>query len=480
MRIVIVGAGMVGSQLAQHLIQEKHDIALIEANEDRARHASNRLDCLVIHDSGNSLRALDEAGIAKADALVCVTGSDEMNMIICGLAPKLRKIARVRNDDYVRFNRQGERVLGIDYFVHPDVEAAQSVLRAVEHGAIGDILSFANTPYELGSITVSHGSAFDGLSLMNFRSLDAGESLITLVERGNGDAGEWFLPTGATVLRRGDRVHLLAKEGEMDRLFTLAGWTGKPLRKIGIVGGGRVGALIAEGLMAPESVDKSSMYAFFKRLAPGKKRRRVLIIEQDYRLCKELAARFPDALILNEDISDEHFVAEERIDGLDLIITAADSQELNIITAVYLKSRGVGRAVALVTGAGYTAVARQLGIDVVIPVKSVIVDSILSHLRGGGVTGVRRLAGGNVKVLELELGGASPVAGRALKDCRMPADTLALLIERESGSFIPRGDHVFETADRVVLLTKSEREGEISRFFGDHPRPGLFIRGNAS
>ena len=167
MRIIIVGAGLVGTQLAQHLIQEKHDVSLIESNEERARHASNRFDCMVLHDEGNSLASLEEAGIRKADALVCVTDSDEVNMIICGLAasryPDVRKIARVRNDEYIKLNlsngplskreygRDG-RILGIYHFVHPDVEASRSVLNAIEHRAIGDVLAFADTPYGLGSI----------------------------------------------------------------------------------------------------------------------------------------------------------------------------------------------------------------------------------------------------------------------------------------------------------------------------------------
>ena len=222
MRILIVGAGMVGTQLARHLIHEKHDVSLIEPNEERARHASNRLDCLVIHDEGNSLSALEEAGIAKADALVCVTDSDEVNMITCGLAasryPKLLKIARVRNDDYLKLNAGKNRVLenafkgngailGIDYFVHPDVEAARSVLNAVEHGAMGDILVFADTPYELGSVEVNGSSAFDGLLMKDYRSLVQEDSLVTLVERRN----ETLLPRGSTVLKAGDRVHILAK-----------------------------------------------------------------------------------------------------------------------------------------------------------------------------------------------------------------------------------------------------------------------------
>ncbi|MDR0654679.1 MAG: NAD-binding protein [Treponema sp.] len=109
MHIIIVGAGHVGFQLARHLIEEKHDVSIIESNEERARHVSNRLDCMVLHDEGNSVSTLEEAGIAKAGALVCVTDSDEVNMIICGLAAGhkgLLKIARVRNDEYVRRNFQ--------------------------------------------------------------------------------------------------------------------------------------------------------------------------------------------------------------------------------------------------------------------------------------------------------------------------------------------------------------------------------------
>ncbi|MDR2176585.1 MAG: Trk system potassium transport protein TrkA [Treponema sp.] len=469
MRIVIVGAGMVGTQVARYLIQEKHDVSLIESNEERARHASNRLDCLVLQDEGNSINVLEEAGIARSDALVCVTDSDEVNMIICGLAasryPDLLKIARVRNDDYVRLNRSGERILGIDFFVHPDVEASRSVLSAIEHGAMGDVLAFADTPYELGSIDIAQGSALDGFRLSDFRSLVKGESLVTLVERN----GESILPTGATVLASGDRVHVLAKEQEIDAIFNLAGGSEKPLRKIGIVGGSRVGMLIAEGLLEQEpEKQKPAFFSLLKSLIP-QNRRRVIIIEEDYSLCKELAARFPQALILNEDISDESFVAEERIDDLDLIITATNDQELNMIAAIYLKSRGVSRAIAMVTGSGYAAIARQLGVDVVIPMKSVVVDSILSHLMGGGVKGVHRIGDGSIDIIEIEIGPNAAVADTPITDFSLPAGGLVMLVNREGGAFIPRGDYVFRRGDRIVLIAKNSGEMEIERIFGVSP-----------
>ncbi|MFP3041653.1 Trk system potassium transporter TrkA [Treponema primitia] len=476
MRIVIVGAGMVGTQLARHLVLEKHDVSLIEANEERARHASNRLDCLVIHDGGNSLSSLEEAGLAKADALVCVTDSDEVNMITCGLAasryPKLLKIARVRNDDYIKLNAGENRfledraILGIDYFVHPDVEAARSVLNAVEHGAMGDILVFADTPYELGSVEITGGSDFDGLAMKDFRNLVKEDSLVTLVERRD----ETLLPRGSTTLRMGDRVHILAKEQDLDHIFKLAGRSERALRKIGIVGGSRVGALVVEGLLGEKQRHRGSLLSFLKTMIP-RSGRQVTIIEKDYNLCKDLAARYPEALVLNEDISDESFIAEERIDDLDLIITATEDQELNMIAALYLKSRGVHRAIAMVTGSGYAAIARQLGVDVVIPMKSVVVDSILSHLMGEGITAVHRLGNGDINVFEIELGPDTPAAEKGIAELNLSGGALVMLVNRGAGSgvrssFIPRGDYIFKSGDRIILIAKDGGETELERFFG--------------
>jgi trk system potassium uptake protein TrkA len=483
MRIVIVGAGMVGTQLARHLIREKHDVSLIESNEERARHASNRLDCLVVQGEGNNLSALEEAGIAKADALICVTESDELNMITCGLAasryPASLKIARVRNDDYLRLyqapggelhgepSSEGRKALGIDCFVHPDIEASRSVLNAIEHGAMGDIIAFENTPYELGSVDIAAGSAFDGLVLKDFHTLVKKECLVTLLER----KGESLLPGGATILNAGDRISVLANGKDLDHIFTLAGRAERVLRKIGIVGGGRMGSLIAEGLLGIDnsrtefSSHNRSLFGFLKTMLP-KSGRRVIIIERDYNLSKELAARYPEALILNEDISDESFVSEERIDDLDLVVTATDDQERNMIAAIYLKSRGVHRTIAMVSGGGYTAIARQLGVDVVIPMKSVVVDTILSHLMGKGVMGVHRLGDGSVGIIEIEIGKNTPAADKSITELQLPGGGLVMLVNRGGASFIPRGDYVFKTGDRIALNSKHGDEPEIERFFG--------------
>jgi trk system potassium uptake protein TrkA len=453
---------------------------------------------MVLHDEGNSVSTLEEAGIAGADALVCVTDSDEVNMIICGLAAGhkgLLKIARVRNDEYVRRNFQniGEKhsAMGIDFFIHPDVEAARSTLDAIGHGAIGDILSFAGTDYELGSIDISPESPFNGLALTEFRTVLEGESLVTLLERG----GKCVLPGGTTKLAAGDRIYLLAKEETLDEGFRLAGRSEKRIKKIGIVGGGRLGSLIAAELLRGETGESGQkkndrdFFSFLKTLVP-RSFKNIVIVEQDYGICKDLAARFPEALILNEDISDESFVTEEKLDNLDLIVTATEHQELNIITAVYLKSRGVQRAIAMVTGSGYAAIARQLGVDVVIPMKSVVVDAILSKLIGGGVKGLHRIGDGSIGILEVVISPHSQAEGKALKDFHLPEGALVMLVDPTKkeqpktkdapeeepvpeenfipeDDFIPRGDYVYTAGHRILLIARNGTEMEITKIFGE-------------
>ena len=476
MRVIIVGAGFTGTQLARHLIHEKYDVSLIESNEERARHASNRLDCLVLHDEGNSLESLEEAGIAKADALVCVTESDEINMIICGLAasryPDVIKIAKVRNDDYMKINSselRGSGILGIDRFIHSDIEAAKAVLNAISHGAQGNILRFPGTPYELGSVNITKGSIFDGLSLLDFHSFVREEGLITLVERGK----ECFLPSGSTVLTPGDLIHIITREENMDQVFQLAGKTETPpINRIGIVGGGRLGELIAEELLSNNDISfeakktkKNFFLSFIKSFIP-KSKRSVIIIEKDYNICKELSAKFQNALILNEDISDESFIAEERLGELDLIITTTDNQDLNIIAAIYLKSLGVRRAIALVMSPGHKTIAHQLGVDVAIPLKSVVVDSILSHLMGSGISDVHNLGDGSVSIIKIEIAEDSPAVEKSIKEFRLPQNGLLMLVNRGETSFIPQGDYIYKAGDKVVLIVKNGNEADLEKYFG--------------
>ncbi|MDR2965061.1 MAG: Trk system potassium transporter TrkA [Treponema sp.] len=455
MKIVIVGAGFTGTQLASHLIQEGHEISLIESNEETARHASNRLDCLVINDIGSNISALEEAGVPAADALICVSESDEVNMIICSMGSsmqktkKLLKIARVRNTGY-------KKIIGIDSFIHPDIEAARAVLASLSHGASGNIVTFPGTSYELASVHIKEGSHFDGFSLIDFHSFIRDEGLIALIERGK----DCFLPAGSTELCAGDLIYIMARRENMSHVFNLAGRTTETvLKRIGIVGGGQLGSLIAEALLDAHNKFKKSIKGL------SSLGHQLLIIEQDYNICKELATRFPKAIVLNEDITDEDFVAEERLGDLDLIITATPNQELNIVTAVYLKSHGVRRAIATVSTPGYKTIALQLGVDVAIPVKTVVVDSILSHLAGTNIRGMQSLGDGSFEIVEVEIEDGSPAINKPVTDFKLSLGGLVMLVNRGEISFIPQGDYVFSAKDKIIIMAKSGGEVELEKFF---------------
>ena len=267
-------------------------------------------------------------------------------------------------------------------------------------------------------------------------------------------------------------MHILAKEARMEQIFLLAGRHEKELQNIGIVGGGRIGTLIAEGLLRKSGAGSnrkkgkvagfiSEIHSFFLR-----SKRRVVIIEQNYEVCKELAARFPEALVLNQDISDEAFIAEERLGNLDLIVAATANQELNIVTAIYLKSKGVRRAIALVDGSNYGIIARQLGVDVVIPMQSLVVDSIISNLMGKSIRELHRLGDGNLEILEAEIQDSSPAVNKAISEFNPPGGGLILLVNRGGTSFIPRGDYIFESGDSIIFIAKSTGEAELEKFFG--------------
>jgi trk system potassium uptake protein TrkA len=320
----------------------------------------------------------------------------------------------------------------------------------------------------LGSVNINKGSVFDGLSLLDFHSFVEEEGLITLVERGQ----ECFTPSGSTILCSGDLIHIITRGENIEQIFHLAGRTETPLHRIGIVGGGRLGALIAEELLThndnPNYIKKSQESGFksFIKSLILKSKRSVTIIEQNYQLCKELSAKFPNALILNEDISDESFIAEERLGDLDLIITATDNQDLNIIAAIYLKSLGVRRAIALVLSPGHKTIALQLGVDVAIPLKSVVVDSILSHLMGRGISGVHNIGDGSVSIIKLEIGSDSPAAEKNIKEFHFSQNGLVMLVNRGETSFIPQGDYIFKAGDKIVLIVKNGNEVELEKYFG--------------
>lgn len=477
MNIVIVGAGFTGVQLARRLINERNEVAIIDNDEEVVRHVSNSLDCSVILADGNSLETLEEAGIAKADALVCVSSSDEVNMITCSLVdavyPDVLKIARVRNFAYYMntekvhkkhaetFSGKHRPLYGIDFMIHPDVEAAQAIVQAVESGAVSDVVSFENSDYELTRINIEKGSKIAGMTLQSIRGLSKVPFLVAYVE----SMGTPRLPSGQTTLVAGDCIGVLTKKGEITKILELCGTEIETIDKIALVGAGKIGSLIAEKLIT-NSKKKFILSRLFGKSA--KVNSNFAIIDLDKELAKEAAEKFPSAKVYCGDITDENFLYEENLTTYDLIICATHNHELNMVGAAYLESLGVGHTVALVENAPFAEIARKLGVDVPVPLRDSVVDSILSHLRGKTVTGVHTISSGSLEIVELTLPLDSKLIGKTLMQISDPGAFLVMLVKKAGTEVyeIPTGSTTIDANDQMIIIVDADKSKKILASFG--------------
>ncbi len=475
MRIVIVGAGFTGVQLARLLINEKNQVTVIDNDEDVIRHASNQLDCSVIVADGNNLDTLEDAGIAKADALVCVTSSDEVNMITCSLVdavyPEVLKIARVRNYAYyvntasaekkqsINFGGKRRPLYGINYMIHPDVEAADAIVQAVENGAVGSVLSFDNSDLVIARFTVAEGSALDGIALKDIRSKTEVRFLVSYVEQ-NGDTS---LPSGETIIQAGNTLGVLLSKNDISPLLDLCGSEQKEIRKIALIGAGRIGTIIAEKLMKPQkSIGLSKLFKFSSRHSQD-----FVIIDTNEELTEAAAEKFPDARVLRADASDEAFLREEGITSFDLAICATHNHEMNMVLAAYLESLGVGQSISLVASAKFGEIATKLGVDVPVPLRDAVVDSIMSHLRGKSVKEIHTVTNGELEIVECEITSNSKVSGKTLREISNPGTFLVLMNKKSDveGYQIVDGNTKIYTGDHIVLITEAENSKKVLSYF---------------
>lgn len=480
MRIVIVGAGFTGVQLAKLLINEKNQVAIIDNNENTIRHVSNQLDCTVICADGNNLETLEDVGIAKADALVCVTSSDEVNMITCSLVdavyPDILKIARVRNYAYYVNTTKAEQkhsnsngfsgkhrpLYGINYMIHPDVEAADAIVKAVENGAVGSVLTFDDSDLEIARITVAKGSVLEGTALKDIRQKIDVKFLVAYIEN-NGDSS---LPSGNTVIQADTTLGVLVSKNDIPEIIKLCGAEQKELRKVVLIGAGRIGTIVAEKLIKPQ---KSSGFAKIFTSLPLRHSQDFVIIDSDDDLSKAASERFPDARVMRADATDESFLRDEGIIDFDLAICTTHNHEMNMVLAAYLESLGVKQTVSLVTSSAFGEIAQKLGIDVPVPLRDAVVDSIMSHLRGKSVKEIHTVNNGQLEIAECEISGKSKAAGKALKDIS-PMGTALVLMAKKRGSEvyeIANGNTVLSSGDHIVLITIADNSKKILAYFGE-------------
>ncbi len=475
MKIFIIGAGFTGMQLARALLLERNNVVLIDNDPERVRSASDLLDCTVLEMDGNNLESLEEAGIASADALVTLTEDDEINMITCSLVdavyPRVKTIARVRNYAYYKAAEAARRraksvmplsrpLYGIDNMLNPEVEAADAISAALEHGAIGSVIKL-DADFGITTLSIGEGSPLAGVPLAELSKIDGWQHLVAFVE--SGDAA--FLPNGQTSLSVGDQVGIVSRLSDIARLVDYTKTPQTRLRRVCVFGADRVGSLVMDRQQS--KFNAPFWRKLFGRAEPSSFKE-LVVVDRDPDRCREAVERFPDARVLCGDVTDEALLSEEDIFSCDLLVAASGNYELNLVTAAYLKSRGVKKTIALTANSSYGDIARKLGVDVAVPMRGTVVDSIRGCLRGGRVESLHSVCNRRFEIVEGYISPKSPVVGKSLREVMDLGSFLVLLYRSADGKTyeMPGGGTVLEKDAQVVLITPAGDARLVARFCG--------------
>ncbi|MDZ7722632.1 MAG: Trk system potassium transport protein TrkA [candidate division KSB1 bacterium] len=467
MKAVIVGGGIVGFQIAKKLVEIDANVVLIESDQVRAEYLSNHLDCLVINDEGNNIKVLRQAGISDADYFISMTNDDSVNLICCELADQgPYKIARVKNLDYASTERLKQNLRSIDLVVNPQAEAAEKIIHAVEHGAYSDVFSFISGRLRMRNLLITADSPFLGRSISDIKEQMPYDFLVAGIVRHD----RFIVPTGDTQVKHEDNLYILASAGDIETIFDEIGVVKTGIRDILIIGGGKIGRQVAAHFMNAESPASSVLNRIVRPNGQTVKQREVRsikIIERDYEKCKSLVKDFPSSMIINADISDESLFKEENLGRYDLIITATDRHELNVLSALYAKKMGVKRAISVANNLNYINMAIRLGIDVVVSPKNSIIDPIFKHIQTGVFKSVHSIADTEVDVIETFVKEKSRIAGKRVRDIHLPARSLILAVTRDGKNTIPDGGFIIESGDDLIVMSKEESVARLNKLFAE-------------
>jgi trk system potassium uptake protein len=464
MKIVILGAGVVGTQVARRLVDERKDVIIIEKNAETTRLTANSLDCIVQNEDGSQLEALKNAGMDSADYFLALTGSDEINMVTCGIVaaefPHVKRIARVRNLYFSRLDLSKRPFMGIDWIVNPDIEAARTILYTIDHGILGDVVNFHEHHLQLRAFQVKGHANFAGKTVFDLKKKIGQDFLITSIFRGK----TFLVPSGETVIEQGDILYILGSPDLLDVILGAVSDFSREIRKVVIVGGGRIGRFIGEEMCGSVPNGDNIFKRFLKAFTSGG-RKNLVYIEKSIDKCKALTQQFPDALVIHRDISEEGTFLEENLANTDLFLAVTDNQELNLLTAMNAKRFGAHRTMALVINTAYIPLEHQLNIDAILSLKTNVANSIVNIIRGGSLRTVYSYYEAGLKILEYNVTAGSSAVGSRVGDLHLPKGALIIFLVRGESSIIPGGDTVLMDGDHIGIFAKTDILSRVEELF---------------
>ncbi|TXT24891.1 MAG: trk system potassium uptake protein TrkA [Gallionellaceae bacterium] len=436
MKILILGAGQVGSTVAENLVSEANDITVVDLDADKLRLLQDRFDLRTLTGSASHPSILEQAGIADADLLLAVTQSDEVNLVACKLAASLHntptKIARIRSSDYLEhpaiFDAEN---FCVDFSICPEQILTDYISKLIEFPEALQVLEFADGLVSLVAVRAVAGGPLVGHPLRHMRGrmpqIDARVAAIFRQDRP-------IIPEGDTVVEAGDEVFFIAATEHIRTILKELRRMDKPARRVMIVGGGNIGFRLALSL---------------------EKDYQVKLIDHNKKSCERLAGELAHTLVLNGDGTDEKLLAAEHIAETDVFCALTNDDENNIMSALLAKRAGARKVVALINRNAYVELVQSGQIDIALSPAHVTIGSLLAYVRQGDVAVVHSLRRGAAEALELVAHGdreSSKVVGRRLDEVELPKGATIGAIVRGDQVIMGHHDVMIEPDDHVIVF----------------------------
>lgn len=437
MNILILGAGQVGSSVAENLSSEANDITLIDANADVLHELRDRLDIQTVTGHGSHPDVLKQAGIADADMLVAVTNSDETNMVACQVAHSMfhtpTKIARVRAPEYLKYRSLFDQDnFPIDVLISPEQLVSDHIQRLIEFPGALQVLDFADGKAQLVAVRAYYGGPLVGHEIATLREHMPGTDVrvAAIFRRGKG-----IVPEGSQVIEADDEVFFVAARKDIFAAMAELRKKEKPSRRIMLAGGGNIGRRLAESLS---------------------KNYQVKILERDAKRGDTLASELDNAIVLVGDVADEALLLDENIDQMDVFCALTNDDEANILSSMLVKRLGARKVMSIINRHAYVDLMESQGsIDVAISPQQITISGLLAHVRRGDVVAVHSLRRGAAEAIEAIAHGdesTSKVVGRAVADIKLPEGTTIGAIIRDDEVIMAHHDIVIENEDHLILF----------------------------
>ncbi len=450
MKIIVLGAGQVGSTVAKNLASEANDITVVDVDRDLLADLQDRLDIRTVTGVASYPEVLRQAGAEDADMVIAVTGSDEVNMVACQVAYTLfrtpTKIARVREAAYLAERKLfAQEATPIDVLISPEQIVTDFVRRLMEHVGALQVLDFADGRVRLVGVRAFHGGPMVGHALSDIRQhMPSVDTRVAAIYRGGGA----LIPTGSTVIEADDEVFFVAARENIRAVMGEFCALDKPVKRVLIAGGGNIGTRLA---LALES------------------RYKVKLIEAQPRRAQHLSEVLDKTIVLLGDAADPELLLEENIEDMDVFCALTNDDEANILSAMLAKRMGARKTMSLINRPAYVDLVESGIIDMAISPHQVTIGALLTHMRRGDVVAVHSLRRGAAEAIEAVAHGdstTSRVVGRRIDDLPLPrAATIGALV-RGDEVIIAHGETVIEPEDHVILfLTDKAHIKDVERLF---------------